>query len=86
MGTNYPENQYRTIQKPVTVALYSNHSVSGGVTGTWSLDSVKNVLTINSIKFNVANAWNWEAATRKRTITYAGLTASGRSIWAKKVN
>lgn len=77
--------QYRVIQQPVTLTLSLDKKVSGGVTGTWSLDTTKGILTINNIQYNVANAWNWESSPRKVTITYSGFTSSGRPVWAKKI-
>jgi arabinan endo-1,5-alpha-L-arabinosidase len=77
--------QYKAIQQPATLTLSFDKKVSGGVTGTWSLDTAKGILTINNNKFNVANAWNWESSPRKVTITYSGLTSSGRPVWAKKI-
>ena len=77
--------QIYVMQKPVNVILTSDKKVSGDVTGTWSFDAVKSILTINGNNYNVADAWDWEASTRKVTITYAGLTPAGLSVWAKKV-
>lgn len=77
--------QYRVIQQPVTLTLSLDKKVSGGVTGTWSLDTTKGILTINNIQYNVGNAWNWESSPRKVTITYSGFTSSGRPVWAKKI-
>ncbi|MCU7549797.1 arabinan endo-1,5-alpha-L-arabinosidase [Chitinophagaceae bacterium LB-8] len=77
--------QYKVIQQPITMLLTIDKKVSGGVTGTWSLDTTKGILTINNIKYNLSNAWNWESVPRKVTVTYSGLTLTGRPIWAKKV-
>jgi arabinan endo-1,5-alpha-L-arabinosidase len=77
--------QYRVIQQPVSMLLTIDKKVSGGVTGTWSLDTTKGILTINNNKYNVANAWNWESSPRKVTVTYSGLTTTGRPVWAKKI-
>lgn len=78
--------QYQTIQTSTNVVLSADKKVSGSVSGTWSLDASKNILTINSIKYQLADAWDWEASPRKLTITYAGLTAAGLSVWGKKIN
>ena len=78
--------QYSVIQKSATIYLTADKKVSGAATGTWSYDSTNKTLTVNGIKCKVSDAWDWEAATRKVTLTYSGLTASGVPIWGKKVN
>lgn len=77
--------QYQAIQKSTYLVLKSDKTVIGSVTGTWAFDNVKSILTINGNKYNVADAWDWEASPRKVTLTYTGFTASGRPVWAKKV-
>jgi arabinan endo-1,5-alpha-L-arabinosidase len=77
--------QYQVIQHSASVVLTADKKVSGSVTGGWSFDAAKNLLDINGNKYIVTDAWDWEAATRKVTLTYAGLTPSGVSIWAKKL-
>jgi arabinan endo-1,5-alpha-L-arabinosidase len=74
------------IQKSATIYLTADKKVSGAVTGTWSYDSTNKTLTVNGIKCKVSDAWDWEAATRKVTLTYSGLTAAGVPIWGKKIN
>ncbi|MES2578519.1 MAG: arabinan endo-1,5-alpha-L-arabinosidase [Bacteroidota bacterium] len=78
--------QYKTIQKSVTIFLTADKKVSGGVTGTWSYDSAKEVLTVNGNQCKVSDAWDWEAIPRKVTLTYSGFTAGGQPVWAKKIN
>jgi len=78
--------QYKTIQKSVSIFLTADKKVSGGVTGTWSYDSTKGILTVNGNKCNVTDAWDWEATPRKVTLTYSGFTSGGQPIWAKKIN
>ena len=78
--------QYKTIQKSVTLYLTADKKVSGDANGTWSYDSTKKILTVNGVKCNVSDAWDWELATRKVTISYSGLTSGGLPVWGKKVN
>ncbi|MDI1305267.1 MAG: arabinan endo-1,5-alpha-L-arabinosidase, partial [bacterium] len=78
--------QYKVIQKSVTIYLTADKKVSGGVTGTWSYDSTNKTLTVNGVKCKVNDAWDWESATRKVTITYSGFTAGGLPVWGKKIN
>lgn len=77
--------QYQTIQRSSNVTLSANKTVSGSVTGTWSYDSTKDILSINGNNYMVTDAWDWEASPRKVTITYAGLTSAGLTVWGKKV-
>lgn len=78
--------QYKVIQKSVTIYLTADKKVSGGATGTWSYDSTNKTLTVNGVKCKVSDAWDWESATRKVTITYSGFTARGLPVWGKKIN
>ena len=78
--------QYKVIQKSATIYLTADKKVSGGVTGTWSYDSSNKTLTVNGIKCKVSDAWDWESATRKVTLTYSGLTTAGLPVWGKKIN
>jgi arabinan endo-1,5-alpha-L-arabinosidase len=78
--------QYKTIQKSVTLYLTADKKVSGDANGTWSYDSTKKILTVNGVKCNVTDAWDWELATRKVTLSYSGLTVAGLPVWGKKVN
>lgn len=78
--------QYAVIQKSVTIYLTADKKVSGGASGTWSYDSTAKTLTVNGVKCKVSDAWDWESATRKVTISYSGLTAAGVPVWGKKIN
>jgi len=78
--------QYAVIQKSATIYLTADKKVSGGASGTWSYDSTAKTLTVNGVKCKVSDAWDWESATRKVTISYSGLTAAGIPVWGKKIN
>ncbi|MHC0439677.1 arabinan endo-1,5-alpha-L-arabinosidase [Flavobacterium sp. 3-210] len=78
--------QYKTMQKAGTIYLTADKKVSGDATGTWSYDSTKKVLTVNGVKCNVSDSWDWELATRKVTLSYSGYTAAGLPVWGKKIN
>jgi arabinan endo-1,5-alpha-L-arabinosidase len=78
--------QYKVIQKSATIYLTADKKVSGGATGTWSYDSANKTLTVNGVKCKVSDAWDWESATRKVTLTYSGLTGAGLPVWGKKIN
>ncbi|TDW50104.1 arabinan endo-1,5-alpha-L-arabinosidase [Flavobacterium sp. 270] len=78
--------QYKTMQKSVTIYLTADKKVSGDVNGVWSYDATKKIATINGVKCNVTDAWDWETATRKVTLSYTGINAAGLPVWGKKVN
>ncbi|MDR8392945.1 arabinan endo-1,5-alpha-L-arabinosidase [Aliifodinibius sp. S!AR15-10] len=77
--------QYQTIQTPYTVKFNEDHTLGGRLSGTWSYDKDSQTLTVNDTELIIDTAWNWEASPRRTTITYAGLTTSGRSVWGKRV-
>lgn len=78
------EYQYRVMQTAVNVTFNSDGTLSGGVTGTWQLNTNTKTLLVNGSECKLFNSWNWEAATRNVTLTYSGLTANGRPVWGKK--
>lgn len=79
------EYQYQVLQQSTTIELNEDYSVSGGTGGSWAFDERTQTLTINGVDLIVDSAWDWEAKPRRTTVTYAGLTPSGRSKWGKKV-
>ncbi len=81
------EYQYQTMQTSYKIYFNANNSLGGELEGTWSFDEESNILTINNdIKLIVDTAWDWETSPRITTLTYAGLTQTGRSVWGKKIN
>ena len=76
--------QYQTMQNSISVYFGADGTLSGDMTGTWSLDASTNTLYVNGDECKILSAWDWEAFTRKETITYTGLTSDGRAIWGKK--
>lgn len=79
------EYQYQVLQQSKTIELNEDKSVTGGTGGTWSFDESTQTLTIDDEDMIVDSAWDWEASPRRTTITYAGLTSTGRSKWGKKI-
>lgn len=73
-------------QTSVALTLSANYTASGALTGTWSYDANKKILTIGTTKLNVQRELNWEVSPRVPTIVYSGLNSTGRSLWGKKVN
>ncbi|MDZ7692589.1 MAG: arabinan endo-1,5-alpha-L-arabinosidase [Balneolaceae bacterium] len=77
--------QYQTMQNSYTVTFNEDHTLGGQLSGTWFYDEDSQTLTVNDIELVIDTAWDWEASPRRTTITYAGLTDSGRSVWGKKI-
>lgn len=77
--------EYKTIQESVLIVFNSNHTLGGNLSGNWSFDNATNTLTINGREHVLKNSWDWEAYPRKTTLTYTGLTSSGRPVWGKKI-
>jgi arabinan endo-1,5-alpha-L-arabinosidase len=80
------EYHYQTMQTSYEVIFNEDNTLGGELDGNWSYDEASNVLTVNDIELVVGNAWNWEASPRTTTITYSGITSTGRSVWGKKVS
>jgi len=77
--------QYQTQQASKSLVLSSNKTATGAISGSWSYDSSKQILTIGSYKLKVQRGLDWEASPRTKTIIYSGLTDKGISLWGKKV-
>lgn len=77
--------EYQTMQTSYQVVFSENNTLGGELEGTWSYEESSNTLTVNDTEFIVDRAWDWEASPRTTTITYTGLTSSGRSVWGKRV-
>ncbi|MCW9706088.1 arabinan endo-1,5-alpha-L-arabinosidase [Fodinibius salsisoli] len=78
--------RYQQIQTSYEVLFNEDHTLGGALEGSWSFDESTQTLTVNDKELGVDYAWDWEDIPRKITITYAGLTPSGRSIWGKKTS
>jgi len=76
--------QYQTQQTATTLTLGADGNATGALTGAWSYDESKQILTIGTLKLCVEWGLNWESSPRKSTLVYSGLTATGRPVWGKK--
>ncbi|WP_163377790.1 arabinan endo-1,5-alpha-L-arabinosidase [Cyclobacterium sp. SYSU L10401] len=77
--------EYQAMQLSEMITLHEDYSVKGYLNGTWSFDEGSQTLTINGTKLLVDSAWDWEVSPRRTTVTYAGISSAGFSIWGKKV-
>jgi arabinan endo-1,5-alpha-L-arabinosidase len=76
--------QYKTQQTATTLTLGADGKATGALTGDWTYDATKKILTIGTQKLCVEWGLDWEATPRKPTLVYSGLTANGRPVWGKK--
>lgn len=76
--------QYQQQQTSTALTLGTDGTATGALTGNWSYDSSKKVLTIGDQKLCIEWGLDWEASPRKRTLIYSGLTTTGRPVWGKK--
>lgn len=67
------------------VILIADGKVTGALTGNWTWDADKKILTIGELKLCVEREVDWEANPRRHTLIYAGLNHSGESVWGKKI-
>ena len=56
--------QYKTIQKSVTIYLTADKKVSGDVQEPGRMTG-KKILTVNGVKCNVTDAWDWNQQPEK---------------------
>jgi arabinan endo-1,5-alpha-L-arabinosidase len=78
--------QYKAIQTSIPLILSSDHTFSGGASGTWKYDVAKKTLTLNNTTDLLVNdGLDWEASSRKPTLVFTGLTSAGLSVWGKKI-
>ncbi|MCY1719471.1 arabinan endo-1,5-alpha-L-arabinosidase [Prolixibacteraceae bacterium Z1-6] len=78
--------QYRTIQTSKTFKLHSDGTVSGILSGTWSLNASNGILTLGNLQLIVRDGCNWESSGREATLVLSGLTTQGKPVWIKKIN
>jgi arabinan endo-1,5-alpha-L-arabinosidase len=78
------EYQYQQQQTATTLTLGADGTATGALTGEWTYDETKKILTVGTLKLCVEWGLDWETSPRKRTLTYSGLTVNGRPVWGKK--
>ena len=82
---NISMNYEREVQQTATtLTLGADGKATGALTGDWTYDKDKKILTVGDLKLCVEMGLDWEAATRAPTLVYSGLTSNGRPVWGKK--
>ena len=77
--------EYRKQQTSVSLVLNNDGTATGGLSGKWSYDDNKKIVTIGSQKLYVGRELDWEAKPRVPTIVMSGITNDGKPIWGKRV-
>jgi arabinan endo-1,5-alpha-L-arabinosidase len=67
------------------LTLSDDHTITGVLSGTWSWDADRKVLTVGSQTLYVERETDWEASPRIATLVYAGLNSAGESLWGKLI-
>jgi len=80
------EYQYQTIKNSRTFKLHLDGTVSGTLSGNWTLDATKGILSIGNLQLIVRDGYNWESHPREATLILSGLTDQGKPVWVKKNN
>lgn len=76
--------KYREQQTATALTLGADGKATGALTGDWTYDEGKKILTVGNLKLCLEWGLDWEASPRKPTLVYSGLTANGRPVWGKK--
>lgn len=76
--------EYRQQQTATTLTLGADGKATGALTGSWTYDASKKILTVGDLKLCVELGLDWEASPRRVTLVYSGLTANGHPVWGKK--
>ncbi|WP_437922068.1 arabinan endo-1,5-alpha-L-arabinosidase [Sphingobacterium sp. LRF_L2] len=76
--------QYGVQQTATTLTLLSDKTATGSLSGNWNYNTNTQILTIGSQQLLLRRELDWESDPRTPTIVFAGLSATGVSIWGKK--
>jgi len=83
---------YGNMDEASGLTLYSDKTMSGALSGTWSFDEKNQLLTFvpskgSSVSVKVCREVNWEAFPREPTLVYAGTHKSlSKTYWGKQVS
>lgn len=73
------------ITTSVNIQLNADHTVSGGVTGTWQLeDDYFASVTIEGVTYDGVFIRQWDETAGKNTMTFAAISAAGETVWGIK--
>lgn len=79
--------QYGKQDTSRNLVLKADGTMSGALTGSWSFDAGKQLLTLGDVAAVVSREADWEASPRVATIVYAGVSSEKvATYWGKKVS
>ena len=79
------EYSYGNQNRATELTLNANGTMSGSLTGAWSYDATKKLLTLGDVIVRVERELDWEATPRRVTIVYAGTEKNmNATFWGKK--
>ena len=79
------EYSYGNQNRATELTLNANGTMSGALTGAWSYDATKKLLTLGDVIVRVERELDWEATPRRVTIVYAGTEKNmNATFWGKK--
>ena len=79
------EYSYGNQNRSAELVLNVNGTMSGALTGAWSYDATKKLLTLGDVIVRVERELDWEATPRRVTIVYAGTEKNmNATFWGKK--
>ena len=79
------EYSYGNQNRATELTLNANGTMSGALTGAWSYDDSKKLLTLGDVIVRVERELDWEATPRRVTIVYAGTEKNmNATFWGKK--
>lgn len=84
---NHGKDITATIKKSQYVSLNTNGTVTGAVTGTWSLAG-KNQITLNlanSPAYKGIVTSNWDGTSNSYVVAFSALSSQGVSVWGSRL-
>ncbi len=74
-----------TIKTPKTIRLNNDGTISGEMTGTWTItDSSKARINLNGTHYDGVFLKEWDSAREKEVVTFSVLSGDGEAVWGVK--
>lgn len=72
----------KAITNSVSIDLSNNGTITGGVTGSWSLSNDYQAgITIDGVDYEGVFVKMWDAAQQRETMTFTAVSEAGETIW-----
>lgn len=70
------------ITNSVDIRLNQDHTISGAVTGSWSLtDDYYAEITVDGVKYDGVFVKEWNETLQRETMTFTAISKAGETIW-----